>query len=154
MNPADLPLRDIHLPPDPSWWPPAPGWWLLCLLLLIALFWAARALRGWLGRRRRAARLAAEFRRAAALPDPAARLAAISELLRRAARLRDPAAASLSGEDWLRHLDAQDGLAPGVFLTGPGRLLLDGPFRPQVSEQDVAALVDPARRCFEAMSRR
>ena len=31
-------LRDIHLPPDPSWWPPAPGWWMLAgLLLLLAL---------------------------------------------------------------------------------------------------------------------
>ena len=36
MNPQ-LQLRDIHLPPEPSWWPPAPGWWLLALLLVIYL---------------------------------------------------------------------------------------------------------------------
>ncbi|MBP6325901.1 MAG: DUF4381 domain-containing protein, partial [Dokdonella sp.] len=27
MNADGPQLRDIHLPPDPSWWPPAPGWW-------------------------------------------------------------------------------------------------------------------------------
>ena len=32
--PAGPDLRDIHLPPAPSWWPPAPGWWLLAFVLL------------------------------------------------------------------------------------------------------------------------
>jgi hypothetical protein len=42
MNPADLPLRDIHLPAPVGWWPLAPGWWvLLCLLVggVVFLFW-------------------------------------------------------------------------------------------------------------------
>jgi hypothetical protein len=30
-------LRDIHLPPDPSWWPPAPGWWMLAALAAVML---------------------------------------------------------------------------------------------------------------------
>lgn len=25
---ANLPLRDVQLPPAPSWWPPAPGYLL------------------------------------------------------------------------------------------------------------------------------
>ena len=29
MAPDTLVLRDVHVPPAPSWWPPAPGWWLL-----------------------------------------------------------------------------------------------------------------------------
>ncbi len=40
LLPQDLALRDIHLPPAPSWWPPAPGWWVLfgmfCLVLFVA----------------------------------------------------------------------------------------------------------------------
>lgn len=37
MNPQDplAQLRDIHLPPDISWWPLAIGWWVLAVLLLI-----------------------------------------------------------------------------------------------------------------------
>ena len=41
MNPTQqnplAALKDIHLPPTPSWWPPAPGWWLVALLLLAAI---------------------------------------------------------------------------------------------------------------------
>jgi len=36
MNPAQLQLRDIHLPDPVGWWPLAPGWWLL-IVLSIAL---------------------------------------------------------------------------------------------------------------------
>lgn len=39
---AELPLRDIHLPPEPSMWPLAPGWWLLILLSLVALFFSTK----------------------------------------------------------------------------------------------------------------
>ena len=39
MNPTSpnplTALKDIHLPPVPSWWPPAPGWWILSFLLLV-----------------------------------------------------------------------------------------------------------------------
>ena len=33
-TPAGPVLRDIHLPPEPSWWPPAPGWWILFVLAM------------------------------------------------------------------------------------------------------------------------
>ena len=35
-------LRDVHLPPEVSWWPPAPGWWIIFFIilgLLALLFW-------------------------------------------------------------------------------------------------------------------
>ncbi len=32
-------LKDIHLPPQPSWRPPAPGWWLVTILLLAAIIY-------------------------------------------------------------------------------------------------------------------
>lgn len=54
-------LRDIHLPPPPSWWPPAPGWWVLALIALGLTLWALRA--AW--RHRRGRRFAREARRRA-----------------------------------------------------------------------------------------
>ncbi|MEO8223405.1 MAG: DUF4381 family protein [Gammaproteobacteria bacterium] len=146
MTPDQLPLKDIHLPPAPSWWPPAPGWWVLAALVLLAAVllarWAVRRIRA----RRRRERLLAEFDAAAALAEPAARLAAVSELLRRAARLREPGAACLQGEAWLRFLDTAhpaDGLSPAM-----GRLLLDGPYQPRPEPAAVDALIEPARRRF------
>jgi len=38
MNPAELPLRDIHLPAPVSAWPPGLGWYLLILLLGCIVF--------------------------------------------------------------------------------------------------------------------
>jgi hypothetical protein len=77
----------------------------------------------------------------------------MSELLRRAARRRDAAADRMQGEDWLHFLDG-DGrhraLSEGAFSEGPGRLLLEGPFRRDVEADDVAALVPLARARFLA----
>jgi hypothetical protein len=152
MNP-ELQLRDIHLPPEPSWWPPAPGWWALAILLLIATLLLAR----WLVRRararRRLAQLMAEFDGASALTDPAARLAAISQLLRRAARLRDPHTAQLQGEAWLCFLDGDRGADAGgqSFTSDTGRLLTEGLYRPVADPAAVEALIQPARRRFRSL---
>jgi len=141
---APLPLRDVHLPPAPSWWPPAPGWWLLAAALLIV---AALA---WFWRRRRARRRAAielVFDQAVAAADtPSAQVAAISELLRRAARRCDPQADRLQGEAWLEFLDR--GSRTRDFAEGEGRVLLDGAFRREVEPARVAALRGLARRRF------
>lgn len=147
MNPQ-LELRDIHLPPEPSWWPPAPGWWLLALLLLVVGWGLARFLRQrWRARRRRLA-LQSEFDAALGLADPQAQLAAISQLLRRAARLRAPAAAALVGEAWLEFLDHAGGQEPTFFTQGAGRVLQDGPYRAAPDAAQLQALRAPARQCF------
>lgn len=145
MQAADgLVLRDIHAATAPSWWPPAPGWWLL-LAVVVAAAGTVLVLR--LRRRRRARAIARLFDDALAQAgSPAARIAAISELLRRAARRRDPDADTLQGEDWLRFLDA-DSKQP-VFATGTGAVLVEGAFRRDVSEADVAELRDVARARF------
>lgn len=151
MNPAELPLRDIHLPPPPGWWPPAPGWWLLLgavLLLIAALFW-------WRRRRRSESALSAARRelaclRAAVPTGDAHRLAQdLSVLMRRVALSFYPRAevAALTGSAWLAFLDR--GLADRPFEDGPGRLLAELPYRPQVSAAEVAPLFDLCARWIE-----
>ena len=101
-------LRDIHLPPAPSWWPPAPGWWLLAALLLLALLAAL-----WLWRRRRATQrkhrqVLAEVDRIAAQyaqdGDPAALASALHQLLRRVARRQHAPATQQRGAAWRQTL--------------------------------------------------
>lgn len=64
-------LRDIHPPPEPSWWPPAPGWWLLALLAVLGCI-ALAAL--W---RRRVRRLAPYRQAEKELNDALARIATL-----------------------------------------------------------------------------
>ncbi|HET7843872.1 MAG TPA: DUF4381 domain-containing protein [Xanthomonadales bacterium] len=143
MNAQPLPLRDIHLPPEPSWWPPAPGWWVLAIVALALLAFATRRLVRWLRARRRRAALLAAFDVVAALEDPLARVTAVSELLRRAARLRDASAAALTGDDWLRFLDGDD--PRRAFTTGAGRGLVEAPFRNALAAHEADAIVAVAR---------
>ena len=158
MNP-ELKLRDIHLPPEPSWWPPAPGWWVLALLILLVMVLLTRWVLRRIREQRRLALLVAEFDAAVANGEPTARLAAISQLLRRAVRLRDPHAAQLQGEAWLHFLDDADGVAEtrsslgksAAFSAGIGRLLLDGPYQARVDAGSVEALIEPARRRFVSL---
>ena len=150
--PASLVLRDIHATTAPSWWPPAPGWWILAAAVIAAMmlliWWRMRE------RRRRAALASLFDDEVDAASTPPQQVAAMSELLRRAARAHDAGADTLHGEDWLRHLDAA---APKArrkapvrtdFSNGPGRLVLDGGFRPDVNPADVAALRALARQRF------
>ena len=37
IDPLTIPLRDIHLPEQISWWPLAPGWWILLAIPVIGL---------------------------------------------------------------------------------------------------------------------
>ena len=186
-TPAQLVLRDIHLPPEPSWWPPAPGWWLLALLVFIGIVAVTRLTLKKIRDRARIGNLRAQFDAAAANTDPRERVASMSDMLRRAARFADPQAALLQGEDWLRFLDGAEAnsrrvrtlterawrrstrsvgkaaLAPpgqrssGLtrapqattdFSAGPGRVLLDGHYRPQLDSNQAQAAVAPARRRF------
>jgi hypothetical protein len=145
MNAEGPVLRDIHLPPDPAWWPPAPGWWLLALACLLIGWWCLRRWRTVRGRRRWRNGVFAELDRLvaadAAAPDPTRLASGISLLLRRASLLIDRRAAALSGEAWLAFLDRH---GAGGFVDGPGRVLLDAPFR-RHAEIDAAALVGLAR---------
>lgn len=146
MNPASqsaLQLRDIHLPAEPGWWPPAPGWWIVAALALVLLLWLSRiALRRY--------RLHRQRRRILAMLDalaqadgeltPAA-ITEISTLLRRLALMRFPRqrVASLTGNAWLRFLDATGG--DDGFTHGPGQVLASGPYQPRLpADMDFVAL--------------
>lgn len=102
--PSGPTLRDIHLPPEPSWWPPAPGWRVLAALLLVLLLAAI-----WLWRRHRRAlhqreyvlleldRLVLRHRRDG---DQVALASGLHQLLRRVARRHDALATQQRGDAW------------------------------------------------------
>jgi len=154
VNPDPLAqLRDYHLPDPVSWWPPAPGWWLLAVLLLALSAWLIiLLLRRY---RRRAARREAlaelkELEQAHARDgDPTALLRGLSRLLRRFALARFPQkqVAGLSSEAWLAFLDAQGQL--NGFRDGPGRLLADGPYRPDIDREALNELIPLVRRWIQ-----
>lgn len=101
-------LRDIHLPPEPSWWPPAPGWWvlgaLLLALLLVGIWW-------WRGHRRvrhRRQRVLRELDHMVLQHqhdgDASALASGLQQLLRRVARQHDTQATRQRGDAWRRTL--------------------------------------------------
>jgi len=143
FDPAQLPLRDIHLPEQIPWWPPALGWWFLAAALLgIAIPLGAYI---WRHRRHRAARRALnEIARAlAGGAEPAECAQQASIVLRRAAMTlggRASEAAGLVGERWLAYLHSR--IEEPVFSDDFGRLLLDVPYRaPEgITAEQAAAL--------------
>ncbi|KAB7762896.1 DUF4381 domain-containing protein [Xanthomonas maliensis] len=148
MAPGKLPLRDVHLPPTPSWWPLAPGWW--GVLAVVALVGGLLVYLRWRRYRRERAWLALFDAELAVAGSVAQRLVVLSGLLRRAARRCDPRADRLQGEDWLRFLDGHKGQA---FSQGPGRVLLDGGFQRAPLVADPEALQELARVRFLALMR-
>lgn len=138
-----LVLRDVHVPPAPSWWPPAPGWWLL-LVALFLLVGVPCAVMAWKRARRRRWAQLFDGQCTNALAPPA-QVSAASELLRRAARRVDPQADRLQGQEWLAFLDGKQG---SDFSQGPGRLLLDGGYRRQVDSRQLEQLREVSRARF------
>lgn len=147
-DPADLDLRDIQLPPEPSWWPPAIGWWLLALLLIAGL--VVFAVRWHHYRAERVRRLAlAELdalgERCASTPQ---RLPAeLSTWLRRVALSVGARRelAGLTGQAWLAALER---LSPQSRLTREfRRLLVEGPYagKAPASEEELEALLAACR---------
>ena len=152
MDPNQLPLRDLHLPPPIDWWPLAPGWWLLIALVLFGFGWLLR--RAWQRRqyfapRRHAVRaLAAIEAEYLQHRNPVVLARQASELLRRAMLAYAPRheVAGLTGESWLAWLDR--GLPVPYFHTEGGKSLLQLPYRNpdnDCSDVDVNALLAAIR---------
>lgn len=153
MDPEQIPLRDLHLPEMIGWWPLAPGWWIVFGLLLMLLGFALQRYREH--RARNAARRHALLRLDELLTayedhrDVVSFSASVSALLRRTMLAYAPRkdVAGLTGEEWLAWLD-QD-LAHPQFVAGPGRKLIELPYRNPGSEAvdaDVYALVTAVRQ--------
>ncbi len=152
MNPAELPLRDLHLPAAVGWWPLAPGWWVLIGLLAIALLYLGfRAWRRWrynAPRRYALAQFKAFCNDYTQHGNAVQFSRKVSELLRRTMLAYAPRAelAGLTGEAWLAWLDRD--LDRSHFLEGDGRVLIEWPYRDPdtpIDRSDVAALVDAVR---------
>lgn len=134
MNPTApdaLQLRDIHLPGPPEFWPPAPGWWIIAAVMLALLTWLGlkiwRRTKLYL-QRKRIIGLLEQLEQSSSDTHTPEFLAQLSRLLRRLALMRFPRqeVAPLTGNDWLKFLDASGG--DGQFCAGPGRVLADGPY--------------------------
>jgi cbb3-type cytochrome oxidase subunit 3 len=140
-------LRDIHLPPAPSWWPPAPGWWLLAALLVLLLVTVVLWWRHTRQRRRYRAGILAEVDAlAASHPADAQALAAgLHQLLRRVARLHEPAAAHLRGDAWREALARASVDADTLVL-----LLALEPAMYRRQAYDRTAMLDAVRRWLRA----
>lgn len=159
MNPTDqLPLRDIHLPPDIGWWPLAWGWWLVIGLGLLAVF----ALVWWLLQRPTSIQRASLSAQASALQeldrieqqyqnDPLGLVRELSVLLRRIAisLYGRRSVAGLTGVSWLQFLDNQ-GSSP-VFSQRFQQALTELPYRAQGSA-DVNALVQEVRQWLRSQA--
>lgn len=141
---TDLPLRDIHLPPEPSWWPPAPGWWLLALLVLAAVFMLWRTARTRLEQGRIRRDILRQFdAELSQRTDASDRLRCAAAFIRRWQLRHRPDLSALRGEAWLEWLDADAPERP--FSTGVGRLLVDALYQPRCERDDVEACIDLVR---------
>lgn len=153
IDPASLPLRDIHLPAAISWWPPAPGWWLLAIALTLGplsmgLWWRWRQRT----RLRRDALLAfAELKSAGSGGHELA--IGISDLLRRVALALDSTLdqRQLLDDEWLARLAL---IAPGLSHNDTLRAaLIEAPYNPHI-EYDREALLIAVERWLLALPRR
>ncbi len=144
MDPKQIPLRDLHLPELIGWWPLAPGWWVVIAAALVGLGFLFRY---WLQSRSRSAARRYALRQLQHVvsdydehKNAVEFFGAISELLRRTMLAYAPRldVAGLAGEEWLAWLDRD--LPQPVFVNGPGRQLLDLPYRDRNARQEVLDL--------------
>ena len=161
MEPTQLPLRDIHPPPEISWWPPALGWWLLAALIPAIILFSL-----WLYKRltRKTAlktgrKLLQEIKQDSRR-DNNKKIKDISALIRRVAVTLDgrKACAGLTGNSWLEYLDRTldaKNLRSAPFVEGIGRLLSDLPYRKeQPGDAELNQLTDLCESWLNAQRKR
>jgi Domain of unknown function (DUF4381) len=134
-------MHDVVDPQPVSMLPETIGWWLLLVLILgVGAWWGWQTWRRYEAQAYRRAALAELEWLAPAVRhrDPAA-LGELAALLKRVALHLRPRTevAALTGEPWLRWLDSR--YAGSGFSAGPGRLLLELPYRPPAVFEELPA---------------
>lgn len=151
MDPAQLPLRNVHLPDAIGWWPLAPGWWILSglMVLLIALIAGWRYRMKKYAAKKQALKEFKKLRHAQNLSEKQ-RIISLSKLLRQASISIFPRdhVAGLTGHEWLDFLDRS--LHDGRFSKGVGQSLIEAPYKPE-HELDSAALFKLCEEWFNAL---
>ena len=139
---TDLPLRDIHLPDPVSWWPLAPGWWIIAgsLLFLVIIFFLVRKYYQSKALHRDANAELERIKQQFALNKNQTELVqALSILLRRSCISFYPRheTASLTGEAWLKYLDATSptfASSTSTFYKGAGKIIASTPYMSESSD--------------------
>ena len=127
-------LKDIHLPPAPSWWPPALGWWILLAIIVMTI-----ALGVWFYRQRLARIQSPQHLALKELEDLEQQyrnnkdtkklVINLSALIRRVAISLHPRkeVASLTDEQWLTWLDQNT--SDKKFVQKTARILIEAPYQ-------------------------
>jgi hypothetical protein len=156
MEPAQLPLRDIHLPPEIGWWPPAIGWWLLVILIPLVIgfgFWIYKLITKKTAVKSAKKQLL-QIKQDMQL-DNAQKLAQLSMLIRRIAisSSNRNECAGLTGQHWLDYLDRS--MKEKSFSQGAGRLLSDAVYRNvKPDDQELTRLISLCEIWFNAQGKK
>jgi hypothetical protein len=148
----DLPIRDIHLPEQISWFPPAMGWWLLIIFVPIVSYFFIALIQRLL--QKTAIKDAKKLLKKLHINEnltPLEKVIELSSLLRRVAVSSDSKTnvGGLTGRAWLDYLDQS--LKDAPFKNGVGRCLADAPYQKELSpDVDLTALFELAKMWLNA----
>lgn len=143
MEAQQLQLKDFHFPEVISWWPPAIGWWVLVVVIPLCC-WGLFKLFKRLTRKtavKTAKKILHRLKQDGSLNERE-KLIALSQLIRRVAISGDSRAdtASLTGQDWLQHLDK--GMKGTPFSQGEGKIIADVHYQKSISKDiDLSAVI-------------
>lgn len=148
IDPATLPLRDIHLPTAVAWWPPAWGWWIAAGVVALGVAAAALVVRRRRQRKpqRECLQILARAQRLAERGQTGPALGAVSVGLKRLAMTLYPEepVAGLAGRPWLEWLDAHG--SGESFTGGAAEALAVSPYRKSgATPEESMAIIQAAR---------
>lgn len=137
-----LPLRDIHLPDQVSWWPPATGWWLIIAAVITSalVYFVIKTVRKKRLLRKTALEQLDIIQDQFNTDGNKITLAqSLSILMRRSCISFYPRAstAGLTGSRWLHYLD--NTTDKKGFTNGAGKILATAPYLPTHSEPELDA---------------